>query len=90
MDDGEVAAVDGDCGLECLVVGGAADGFDVRAGDEVGWRRRVHRHRHGGGDGGDVGNGDAVEAVVHLMPVVLPAVGAAMMLLLAFIAVYMA
>lgn len=33
---------------------------------------------------------DAVEAVVHLMPVVLPAVGAAMMLLLAFIAVYMA
>jgi len=33
---------------------------------------------------------DAVESVVHLVPVVLPAVGAAMMLLLAFIAVYMA
>ncbi|MBF6631688.1 MAG: hypothetical protein ITG01_11125 [Comamonas sp.] len=33
---------------------------------------------------------DAVEAIVHLMPVVLPVVGAAMMFLLAFIAVYMA
>lgn len=33
---------------------------------------------------------DPVEAVVHVMPVVLPVVGAAMMLLLAFIAVYMA
>jgi len=33
---------------------------------------------------------DAVEAVVPLIPVVLPAVGAAMMLLLAFIAVFMA
>jgi len=33
---------------------------------------------------------DAAEAVVHLIPIVLPAVGAAMMLLLAFIAVFMA
>lgn len=33
---------------------------------------------------------DAVEAVVPLMPVVLPVVGGIMMLLLAFIAVYMA
>jgi len=33
---------------------------------------------------------DAVEAVVPLIPIVLPAVGAAMMLLLAFIAVFMA
>ena len=33
---------------------------------------------------------DAVEAVVHVMPVVLPLAGAAMMFLLAFIAVTMA
>lgn len=33
---------------------------------------------------------DAVENVVHLMPVVLPVVGGIMMFLLAFIAVYMA
>lgn len=33
---------------------------------------------------------DAVEAVVPVIPVVLPLVGAAMMFLLAFIAVYMA
>ncbi|MDO4591996.1 MAG: hypothetical protein Q4B46_04185 [Comamonadaceae bacterium] len=33
---------------------------------------------------------DAVEAVVPYIPVVIPAVGAAMMFLLAFIAVYMA
>ncbi|MBQ0131564.1 MAG: hypothetical protein KBT18_05150 [Comamonas sp.] len=33
---------------------------------------------------------DAVEAIVPLMPVVLPVVGAAMMFLLAFIAVKMA
>ncbi|MGN1056407.1 MAG: hypothetical protein ACI4QS_06800 [Comamonas sp.] len=33
---------------------------------------------------------DAVEAVVPLIPVVIPMVGAAMMFLLAFIAVYMA
>jgi len=33
---------------------------------------------------------DAAEAVVPLIPIVLPAVGAAMMLLLAFIAVFMA
>ena len=33
---------------------------------------------------------DAVESVVHLIPVVIPAAGAAMIFLLAFIAVYMA
>jgi hypothetical protein len=33
---------------------------------------------------------DAVESVVHLMPIVLPVVGAVLMLLLASIAVYMA
>ncbi len=33
---------------------------------------------------------DAVENVVHLMPVVLPVVGGIMIFLLAFIAVYMA
>lgn len=33
---------------------------------------------------------DPVEAVVPLIPVVIPAVGAAMIFLLAFIAVYMA
>jgi len=33
---------------------------------------------------------DAVESVVHLMPIVLPLVGAVLMLLLASIAVYMA
>lgn len=33
---------------------------------------------------------DAVEAVVPLMPIVLPVVGGVMMFLLAFIAVYMA
>jgi hypothetical protein len=33
---------------------------------------------------------DAVESVVHLMPIVLPLVGAVLMLLLASIAIYMA
>ncbi|MEJ7687789.1 MAG: hypothetical protein WKG52_12785 [Variovorax sp.] len=33
---------------------------------------------------------DAVESIVHLMPLVLPAVGGVLMLLLASIAVYMA
>lgn len=33
---------------------------------------------------------DAAEAVVHAIPVVLPAVGAALIFLLAFIAVHMA
>ncbi len=33
---------------------------------------------------------DGVEAIVPLMPVVLPVVGAVMMLLIAFIAVFMA
>ncbi len=33
---------------------------------------------------------DAVEAIVPLMPIVLPLVGAVTMLLIAFIAVYMA
>ena len=33
---------------------------------------------------------DAAEAVVHVIPVVLPAVGAALIFLLAFIAVHMA
>ena len=33
---------------------------------------------------------DAVEAVVPAMPIVLPMVGAALMFLLAFIAIYMA
>jgi hypothetical protein len=33
---------------------------------------------------------DVVEAIVPLMPVVLPVVGAIMMLLIAFIAVFMA
>lgn len=33
---------------------------------------------------------DAVEAIIPLMPVVLPVVGALMMFLLAFIAVHMA
>ena len=33
---------------------------------------------------------DPVEAVVDMMPIVLPMVGAALMFLLAFIAIYMA
>jgi len=33
---------------------------------------------------------DPVEAVVPMMPIVLPVVGAALMFLLAFIAIYMA
>ncbi len=33
---------------------------------------------------------DGVEDIVHLMPVVLPVMGAVLMFLLAFIAVYMA
>lgn len=33
---------------------------------------------------------DPVEAVVPMIPIVLPAVGAALMFLLAFIAIYMA
>jgi hypothetical protein len=33
---------------------------------------------------------DVVEQVVHLMPIVLPVVGAVLMFLLAFIAIYMA
>jgi hypothetical protein len=33
---------------------------------------------------------DAVEAIVPAIPIVLPAVGAALMFLLAFIAIYMA
>jgi hypothetical protein len=33
---------------------------------------------------------DGVEAIVPLMPIVLPVVGAVMMLLIAFIAVFMA
>ncbi len=33
---------------------------------------------------------DGVEAIVHLMPVVLPVVGGVLMFLLAFIAVFMA
>jgi hypothetical protein len=33
---------------------------------------------------------DAVESVVPIIPIVLPAVGAALMFLLAFIAIYMA
>jgi hypothetical protein len=33
---------------------------------------------------------DPVDAVVHAIPIVLPAIAAAMMFLLAFIAVYMA
>lgn len=33
---------------------------------------------------------DPVENVVHAMPIVLPVVGAALMFLLAFIAIYMA
>ena len=33
---------------------------------------------------------DAVEAVVPMIPIVLPMVGAALMFLLAFIAIYMA
>jgi hypothetical protein len=33
---------------------------------------------------------DGVEAVVPMIPIVLPAVGAALMFLLAFIAIYMA
>lgn len=33
---------------------------------------------------------DAVEAIVPLMPLVLPAAGAVLMFLLAFIAIYMA
>lgn len=33
---------------------------------------------------------DGVEAIVHLMPVVLPVMGAVLMFLLAFIAVFMA
>ncbi len=33
---------------------------------------------------------DGVEAIVHLMPIVLPVAGAVLMFLLAFIAVFMA
>lgn len=33
---------------------------------------------------------DGVEAIVHLMPVVLPVMGAVLMFLLAFIAVFLA
>ncbi len=33
---------------------------------------------------------DAVESVVHAIPIVLPLVGGALMFLLAFIAIYMA
>jgi len=33
---------------------------------------------------------DAVEAIVHSMPIVLPLVGGVLMFLLAFIAIYMA
>ncbi len=33
---------------------------------------------------------DAVEAIVHSMPIVLPVVGGVLMFLLAFIAIYMA
>ncbi len=33
---------------------------------------------------------DGVEAIVHLMPIVLPVMGAVLMFLLAFIAVFMA
>jgi hypothetical protein len=33
---------------------------------------------------------DAVESVIHAMPIVLPMVGAALMFLLAFIAIYLA
>ncbi len=33
---------------------------------------------------------DGVDAVVHLMPIVLPLVGGVLMFLLAFIAIYMA
>ena len=40
--------------------------------------------------GHDVEPQDPVEAVVPMIPVVLPVVGAALMFLLAFIAVYMA
>jgi hypothetical protein len=35
-------------------------------------------------------SGDTVEAIVHNMPIVLPAAGAALIFLLAFIAVFMA
>ncbi len=42
------------------------------------------------GDPQDMHPVDAVESVVPLIPVVVPAVGAAMIFLLAFIAVYMA
>jgi len=33
---------------------------------------------------------DGVESVVHLMPIVLPVMGAVLMFLLAFIAIYLA
>ena len=33
---------------------------------------------------------DAVEGIVHLMPIVLPVAGGVLMFLLAFIAIYMA
>lgn len=36
------------------------------------------------------GEQDAVEAIVPMMPIILPMVGAVTMLLIAFIAVYMA
>lgn len=38
----------------------------------------------------DAHNTDVVEAIVPLMPIVLPIVGGVLMFLLAFIAVYMA
>ncbi len=44
-----------------------------------------HQHGHA-----DFQPEDAVESVVPMIPMVLPAVGAALMFLLAFIAVYMA
>ena len=42
------------------------------------------------GHGADFEPQDAVEAVVPVIPIVLPVVGAALMFLLAFIAIYMA
>jgi hypothetical protein len=44
------------------------------------------RHSHGE----ETQPQDAVEAVVHAMPIVLPVVGGVLMFLLAFIAIYMA
>lgn len=45
------------------------------------------KHGH---HGADFEPEDAVEAVVPIIPIVLPMVGAALMFLLAFIAIYMA